>query len=288
MIKGPMRSKPLEMVLAEARELISDGAIELNLIGQDTSAYGQDLDYQDGLVGLLKELNQLQDLKWIRLLYAYPSTISDAIIEAMAECQRVVNYIDIPLQHINNRILKAMHRQVTSKQTEELIQQLRDRIPDIAIRTTFISGFPGETEAEFEELLDFVRRTKFSAVGVFPFSYEPETPSARLNDQLSDKIKQARADVIMEAQQQIAFQQAAQQVGKTFEVLIDEQTDDDCFVGRHAGQAPEVDAVTYVLSDSIQIGQVVQVRCQSSQGYDLIAKPTDDINQNVEQVDNLP
>ena len=163
-----------------------------------------------------------------------------------------------------------------------------NRIPDIAIRTTFISGFPGETEAEFEELLDFVRRTRFSAVGVFPFSYEPETPSARLNDQLSDKIKQARADAIMEVQQQIAFQQAAQQVGKTFEVLIDEQTDDDCFVARHAGQAPEVDAVTYLSGGHLQTGQVVQVLCQGSQGYDLIAKPTDDINQNVGQVNDLP
>ncbi|MHC4441756.1 MAG: 30S ribosomal protein S12 methylthiotransferase RimO [Planctomycetota bacterium] len=276
-IKGPMRSKPLQIVLEEARELIGDGALELNLIGQDTSAYGQDIGYTEGIAGLLGELNQLQEIKWIRLLYAYPSTITDQIIDQIAQCQRVVKYIDIPLQHINDRILKAMHRTVTRRQTEALIQKLRDRIPNINIRTTLIAGFPGETESEFEELLQFVRQTEFSALGVFPFSYEPETPSARLSGQLPDELKHARADAIMEIQQQIAFQQAAQQVGKTFQVLIDEQTDDQLFVGRHAGQAPDVDAVTYVSAANLQIGQCLQVRCQASQEYDLIAQPTDDI-----------
>ena len=171
-----------------------------------------------------------------------------------------------------------MHRSTSREQIETLIRKLRQRMPDVAIRTTFISGFPGETEAEFEELLDFVREAKFSAVGVFPFSYEPETPSARLSGQLSEEIKQARTEAIMQVQQQIAFEQAARQAGKTFEVLIDEKTNDHCFVGRHAGQAPEVDAVTYVQADGLQIGQCVLVRCQGSQGYDLITRPTDDIN----------
>src|SRR4029079_11348392 len=147
-IRGPMHCKPVEMIKAEARELISDGAVELNLIGQDTTSYGHDIDYRAGLAGLLRELNTIDGARWIRLLYVYPSDFTDEMIDAIAECDKVVKYIDIPLQHINDRILKAMHRRVTRAQTETLLQKLRDRIPGVAIRTTLISGFPGETQGE--------------------------------------------------------------------------------------------------------------------------------------------
>jgi len=276
-IRGSMHSKPPEIILAEASELIADGAVELNLIGQDTTSYGQDIGYKPGLAGLLRELNCLDGLRWIRLLYAYPSGFTDDMIEAVADCDRVVKYIDLPLQHISDRILKAMRRQVTRAETEMLLQKLRDRIPGIAIRTTLIAGFPGETEPEFDELLAFIREFRFAALGVFPFSPEVDTPAGRMKTQLPDDIKQARTNGIMEAQQAIAFEQAANQEGRFFEVLIDQEISDGQFVGRHAGQAPDVDAVTYVLSDGVRSGEFIQVVCEGSQDYDLIARPTDAI-----------
>ncbi len=276
-IRGPMHCKPPQAILAEARELIGDGAVELNLIGQDTTSYGEDIGYAAGLAGLLRELNALEGARWIRLLYVYPSVFTDAMIDAIAECEKVVKYIDIPLQHINDRMLKAMARRVTRKETETLLAKLRERIPGVTIRTTFISGFPGETQAEFEELLAFVRDFQFSAVGVFPYSLEPDTPAGRMKEQLSLEVKQARADAIMETQQQVAFAQAAAQAGRFLDVLIDAPAGKGRFSGRHAGQAPQVDAVTYVRGKHLQTGEFVRVLCQGSDGYDLIARPTDAI-----------
>lgn len=276
-IRGPMRSKPPHMVLAEARELIADGAVELNIIAQDTTAYGQDIGHRPGLAGLLRQLDRLDGVRWIRLLYAYPSVLSDEMIDAIAECEHVVKYVDIPLQHISDRILKTMRRRVTRAKTERLLDRLRERIPTIAIRTTFIAGFPGETEAEFQELLDFVRQMRFAAVGVFTYSREPDTPAGRMKNQLPEKVKKARADALMRAQQEIALADAASRKGEYFEVLIDERVSNARAVGRHCGQAPEVDAVTYVLSDRVRPGQFVRVRCEGSQGYDLLARPCDAI-----------
>jgi len=276
-IRGPMHSKPVPAILAEARELIADGAVELNLIGQDTTSYGRDIDYGPGLAGLLRELNRLDGVRWIRLLYAYPSALTDEMIEAIAECEKVVKYVDIPLQHINDRLLKAMHRRVTRFQTETLLEKLRDRIAGVAIRTTFISGFPGETDAEFQELLEFVRRTRFAAVGVFPFSAERDTAAGRMKGQLPAEVKKARADAIMEAQQEVAFELAGRQTGTLLEVLLDRAAGKGRYVGRHAGQAPEVDAVTYVTGKRLVPGEFVRVRCKRSAGYDLIARPTDAI-----------
>lgn len=276
-IRGPMHSKPPEAIVAEARELISDGVVELNLIGQDTTSYGQDIAYAAGLAGLLRELNALDGAKWVRLLYAYPSVFTDEMIDAIAAGEKLVKYIDIPLQHINDRVLKAMHRRVTRAQTEDLLGRLRDRIPGVTIRTTFISGFPGETQAEFEELLNFVRDFRFAAVGVFPYSLEPDTPAGRMKDQLPADVKEARANTIMEAQQQVAFELAAERKGTFFDVLIDAPAGKGRFVGRHAGQAPEVDAVTHVLGKGLKPGDLVRVLCEGSQEYDLIARPSDAI-----------
>lgn len=276
-IRGRMHGKPPAMVLAEARELISDGAFELNLIGQDTTSYGRDFGYEPGLAGLLRELNGLDGVGWLRLLYAYPSVFTDEMIGAIADSEHVADYVDIPLQHISDRVLKAMARGVTRADTERLLARIRDRIPGVAIRTTFISGFPGETEAEFQELLDFVKQAGFAAVGVFPYSLEPDTPAGRMRDQLPDTVRQERADAIMEAQQEVAFAQARARAGETFDVLIDEQVEPGRFIGRHAGQAPEVDSVTHVLGQGLEPGQVVRVRCESAEGYDLIARPADAI-----------
>ncbi len=276
-IRGPMHSKPLSAILDEARELIADGVLEINLIGQDTTSYGDDIGYEPGLAGLLKELNKIDGVRWIRLLYAYPSVFTDEMIDAIAECDKLVKYIDIPLQHINDRMLKAMARRVTRAQTERLLSKLRDRIPGVTIRTTFISGFPGETDTEFQELLDFVRDFRFAAVGVFPYSLEPDTPAGRMKDQLPQELKEARADAIMETQQAIAFETAAACKGRFFDVLLDQAMSKTRFAGRHGGQAPEVDALTYVQGKKLKTGQVVRVLCEGADGYDLLARPTDAI-----------
>jgi ribosomal protein S12 methylthiotransferase len=219
-IRGPMRSKPIEQILLEARELAADGAVELNLIGQDTTSYGTDIGYEAGLAGLLRTLNrELKDVHWLRLMYAYPSCFTDNMIDAIAECDRVVKYIDMPLQHINDQILAKMKRRVTRRQTEALLQKLRDRIPGIAIRTTFIAGSPDETDEQHQELVDFVRDFGFDMMGVFPYSQEPGTPMGRMSDQVPPEVKQQRVEELMLTQQQVAFAKAKSMVGKTIEVL---------------------------------------------------------------------
>jgi len=274
-IRGPMRSKPIPALLAEARELLADEVREINLIGQDTTAYGRDMGDGTTLADVLRALNELDGVRWIRLLYAYPSGLTDAIIEAIAECEHVVKYVDLPLQHINDRVLKAMGRGVTRAQTERLLDRLRRRIPEVAIRTTLLVGFPGETDQEFEELCRFVEAMRFAAVGVFAYSREPETPAGRRKDQLPEHVRRQRAETIMQIQQKVAFAEAARQIGRTFEVVVDRPLRPGQYVGRHRGQAPEVDGVCYVLADDVEVGRFIQARCIGSQGYDLIVRPED-------------
>lgn len=275
-IRGPMHCKTPQAILDEARELIADGVVELNLIGQDTTSYGEDIGYAPGLAGLLREVNALDGARWIRLMYAYPSVFTDAMIDALAECERVVKYVDIPLQHVTDRMLKAMGRRVTRKQTETLLRKLRDRVPGISIRTTLIAGFPGETEADFAELAAFVRDFGFDALGVFPYSLEADTPSGRMAGQLPEAVKKERADAIMAIQQEIAFARARERIGETFEVLVETPADrSGVRHARHAGQAPEVDSVTFVVGGTAAPGDLVRVRCDDTREYDLIARPTD-------------
>jgi ribosomal protein S12 methylthiotransferase len=295
-IRGPMHCKTPDQLVGECRELIADGARELILIGQDTTSYGDSLGYEPGLAGLLRTLDaECDGAKWLRLMYAYPSVFVDAMIDAIAECERVVKYIDLPLQHINDRVLRAMHRRVTRKQTEALLDKIRRRIPGAAIRTTFLVGFPGETEAEFAELLDFVRGFGFDAAGAFKFSAEPDTPAGRMKSQLDEAVKQERHERLMLTQQEIAFAAAKRRIGQSLEVLIDgslERRREDAsalvggkgrlrdrrvLVARHAGQAPEVDAVC-LLRDSgsktsrVESGQFIAVRCTGTDGYDLLVE----------------
>lgn len=272
-IRGPMHSKPLDEILAEARELIEDGAVEINLIGQDTTSYGKDLGEAAGLAGLLRAMNDLDGVHWMRLMYAYPTDFTDEMIDAIAECERVVKYIDMPLQHINDRILKAMHRRVTRKQTEALLDRLRDRINGVTIRTTLISGFPGETRAEHEELLAFVREARFEMLGVFPYSHEPGTPAHAMKKAPPSGIVGQRVDDLMLAQQEVAFENAAARVGDVFEVLIDDFGDEGFYPARHAGQAPDVDSIVHVEGGDHDPGDFVTVRCTGAQDYDLLARP---------------
>ena len=274
-IRGPMHCKPPEVVMAEARELVNDGAVEISLIGQDTTSYGLGNDRLDGgLAGLLRQLNVVDGLRWIRLMYAYPSVFTDEMIDAMAECERICKYVDLPLQHINDRVLKAMHRRVDRKTTEDLLGRIRERIPGVTLRTTLIAGFPGETEEEFEELVQFVRDFRFEALGVFAYSREPDTPAGRMKGQLPEAVKQQRVDQLMTVQQEIAFALADERVGSRLEVLIDEEVEPGVLLGRHRGQAPAVDSVTYVEECDASPGDFVSVRCTGRDTYDLVATPT--------------
>ncbi|MCG8409410.1 MAG: 30S ribosomal protein S12 methylthiotransferase RimO [Phycisphaerales bacterium] len=272
-IRGPMHCKSVDEIMAEARELVEDGAVEINLIGQDTTSYGQDIDYEPGLSGLLRTMNTLDGVEWLRLMYAYPSDFTDQMIDAIAECDRVAKYIDIPLQHINDRILKAMYRRVTRKQTETLLAKLRERIPGVSIRTTFISGFPGETDAEHRELRDFIRDFGFDMLGVFPYSNEPDTPAHRIQNHLPPTVIEERVEELMLTQQEVAFGKAASRKGEELRVMIDDFGDDGVYPARHGGQAPDVDSLVYVEGGEYDPGDFVTVRCTGSRDYDLIAQP---------------
>jgi ribosomal protein S12 methylthiotransferase len=274
-IRGPLHSKPPDELAAECRELIADGARELILIGQDTTSYGADLGYEPGLAGLLRKLDaECDGARWIRLMYVYPSVFTDAMIDAIADCARVVKYIDIPLQHINDRMLKAMARRVTRAKTEVLLEKLRKRIPGVAIRTTFIVGFPGETQAEFEELLAFVRGFGFDAAGAFKYSFEPETPAARMKNQVDAAVKAERYEQFMLAQQEVALAAARRRIGQTFDVVLDACGDDSRSHARHAGQAPEIDANCWLPHSRHAPGEFVSVRCVGTEGYDLLVRTT--------------
>jgi len=276
-IRGPMRSKPPDVVLEEARELIADGALELNLIAQDTTAYGRDLDYKPGLAGLLRKLNRLDGVVWIRLMYASPRFFDDAVIAAIAECERVVKYVDLPLQHVNDRVLRAMGRRTKRRDIETLLNRLRDRIPEIAVRTTLMVGFPGETDAAFRELVDFVRRFRFDALGVFAYSREPETPSARRPGQLPWNVKRRRYDALMRTQRTIAFAKADAMRHRHLNLLVERPGPDGRLVTRHAGQAPEVDSVVFVVDPPTRPGPFLRGVCVAREGYDLIARPVQGI-----------
>ena len=273
---GQMRSKPLEQILAEAKELAADGAVELNLIGQDTTSYGTDIGFAPGLAGLLRTLDrEMKDVHWLRLMYAYPSCFTDEMIKTLADCGRVVPYIDMPLQHINDEVLTKMRRRVTRKEIETLLAKLRKWIPGIAIRTTFIAGSPGETDAQHDELVKFVNDFGFEMMGVFPYSQEPGTPMGRMTDQIPDELKQQRVEELMLTQQQVAFAKSKAMVGQTIEALIDRvagRDEEDGFVARNKHQAPDIDSVTFVHGEGLHPGQLVSVKVTDYQAYDLVAE----------------
>ncbi len=275
-IRGLMRSKPIEQIVAEAKELAADGAVELNLIGQDTTSFGTDIGYTPGLAGLLRTLDrELSDVHWLRLMYAYPSCFTDEMIQTIADCSRIVPYIDMPLQHIDDEILTKMRRRVSRREIETLLNKLRKTVPNIAIRTTFIAGTPGETDAQHDELVKFVSDFGFEMMGVFPYSQEPGTPMARLPDQLSEAVKQSRVEELMLAQQKVAFAKSKQMVGQTIDVLIDRPAGrdaEDGFVARSIHQAPDIDSVTFVHGENLHPGQLVSVKVTDFQAYDLVAE----------------
>ncbi len=273
-MRGKHVTKPIEAVVAEARELAADGVRELNLVAQDMTYYGVDLYGRPRLAELLRELDDVDGIDWVRVLYNYPNYFTDELYETLASSRKVIPYLDMPLQHINDRMLKMMNRRHTRAETETIIARLRRDIPDLVLRTTFIVGFPGETEAEFEELLAYVREAKFERLGVFPYSFEPDTPAAKLPDQLSDEVKAERRDRVMAVQQEIAFAFNRSLVGKSLDVLIDSPAPDGqhLYVGRTYTDAPDVDGLTFVRGHDLEPGDLVACEIMDADGYDLIAR----------------
>jgi ribosomal protein S12 methylthiotransferase len=246
-IRGKSRSKPKEIVIAEAKDLVGSGAVELNIIGQDITIYGQDLNSGENLPDLLIDLAKIPRLTWIRLLYLYPTGITDRLIDTVASCKKIVHYFDIPIQHINPHILKLMRRPHSKDRICRLIEKLRTRLPDCVIRTTLIVGFPGETDARFDELLDFVKRARFDHLGCFTFYPEQGTPAARFPHQIPRRIKKQRFDEIMRAQQRIVFEKNRSRIGETLTCLIDSVNEKrKTATTRYFGQAPQIDPVCII------------------------------------------
>jgi ribosomal protein S12 methylthiotransferase len=268
LIKGTAVSRPLESILKEARVLRDSGVRELILIAQDTTDYGHDLGVKDGLAVLLEQLTDaVPDMDWIRIMYAYPGYVTDRLIEAMATRKQVLPYLDMPLQHAHPRTLYRMKRPSNMDWVHRTLEKMRAAMPGLAIRTTFIVGYPGETEEEFQALYDFVKETRFDRVGAFQFSFEPGTTSAPLGDPIPASVKQARYDRLMELQQTISLQVNQSCVGKTLDVLV-EGFDNGIAIGRSYRDAPEIDGMVLV-EGKARVGDIVPVRISGAMTYDL-------------------
>ncbi|HVV99671.1 MAG TPA: 30S ribosomal protein S12 methylthiotransferase RimO [Planctomycetaceae bacterium] len=275
-MRGKHITKPMEMVVAEAKELVGDGVRELNIVAQDTTYYGLDLYGEVRLAQLLRELEQVDGLDWIRLLYLYPVHFSDELIDVIANSQKIIPYLDMPLQHINDTMLKRMQRRVNRAQTEQLVNKLRERIPNLVLRTTFITGFPGETDAQFEELRDFVVEAQFQRMGAFTYSLEPDTPAVKLEGHLPEDVKEARRDELMRVQQQIAFDFGDSLVGYELDVLIDSPVEEGVWLGRTYADAPEIDGNVIVTGEGLNVGDMVPVVIEARQDYDLLGSHVGD------------
>lgn len=271
-IRGRHRSRKIESVVEEARHLISRGVKEINLIGQDTTLYGIDVYGRAGLPELLKRLATLKGARWLRLMYAHPAHLSGDLISVISEEEHICKYIDLPIQHISDRILKAMRRGTSRRAIEGLLAELRGRIPGIAVRTSVIVGFPGETESEFVELLDFVKVARFSRLGAFVYSEEEGTPSADAKGKIPEKEKLARWNEIMKVQQRISDEDNRRFIGKELEVLVEEKggSERDIYLGRSYMDAPEIDGLVYIRGSGIKVGDFVNARITDTLEYDLV------------------
>ena len=273
-IRGNYRSVPMERLIKEAKGLAENGVKELILVAQETTLYGKDLYGEKSLHRLLKELCRISGIRWIRILYCYPEEIDDNLIQVMKEEPKICHYVDLPIQHANTDILKRMGRRTSKEQLEEIIGKLRREIPDIAIRTTLITGFPGETEEQHQELVDFVDEMEFDRLGVFTYSPEEDTPAAEMEGQIPEEVKEDRQAEIMELQQEIAFEQAEDMVGKEVLVMIEGKVaDENAYVGRTYKDAPNVDGLIFVnTEEELMSGDFARVKVTGAAEYDLIGE----------------
>ena len=273
-IRGNMRSRSMENVIEEAKQLAESGVKELILIAQDTTSYGLDLYGELKLPELLNELCKIDSIEWIRLLYCYPDRITDELIETMKKQDKVVNYIDLPLQHADDKILKAMNRRGDQAMIRNVIEKLRTEIPDVVIRTTFIVGFPGEGEDEFENLAVFVNEIEFDRLGVFTFSAQEGTPAYDMEDQVEEDVKTRRGEIIMQDQYSIMEEKNSEKIGKTYKVIVEDYDGySDSYTGRTYMDAPEIDGIVRFTSDrDLDIGDFVEVEIFDVEDYDLIGE----------------
>ena len=271
-IRGRFRSKPQKHILAEACELVEAGVVELNVIAQDTAYYGRDFKIKNGLASLITEIEKIDRLKWLRLMYLYPAGFNQHLIETIAESQKIVHYFDIPIQHISDKILTDMKRPDSKEQIIKLIENLRKAIPDIVLRTTLIVGFPGETDSQFTELLEFIEWARFDALGCFQYYPETGTPAALMPNQIPDNIKQQRVRDLMLTQQEIAFEKNAQRIGTELTCLIDSAISKNSAKGRFYGQAPEIDGICIIKNCSAPPGSFIQAKVTDSKQYDLLVE----------------
>jgi ribosomal protein S12 methylthiotransferase len=277
-LRGEYRSRTRESIVAEARTMAARGVKELLLISQDTTFYGIDRQERGALAALLRELNTIDGLEWIRLLYLYPTTITDDVLAAMAECEKVCRYVDLPLQHASAEVLKRMRRPGNRKTYDALLSRIRERVPGVTLRTTFIVGFPGESDAEFAELEAFVEDTRFDHVGVFTYSHEEGTRAYVVDDDVAAATKRKRRDAIMKRQQRIVAARQESLIGTDVRVLVDGPSPEHELVvqGRLEGQAPEIDPVVYLTDcdpSAHGAGDLITARLVAARGYDLVASP---------------
>ena len=275
-LRGKLRSRTIPSLVTEASALVDSGVVELNLVSQDSTAFGRDLGDGTNLGGLVRALAGIDGLRWLRLHYLYPHGVPDSLLRAMAEEEKVCRYVDIPLQHASGPMLKAMRRGVTRAGQERILDRIRRAVPDVAVRTTFIVGFPGETDQDFAELMDFVKEQRFERVGVFTYCQEDGTPAAELDGQVPDKIKLQRQRALMAAQAKISRARLKALVGSTLPVLVDgpDPQNAGVLVGRLPTQAPEVDGAVFLdgAPEEVTAGQIRQVRITRSSDYDLAGR----------------
>ena len=273
-LRGNYRSVPMEKLLAEAKDLADQGVNELILVAQETTVYGKDLYGEKSLHKLLRELCKISGIQWIRILYCYPEEIYDELIQTIKEENKVCHYLDLPIQHASDAVLKRMGRRTSKAQLVEIIEKLRKEIPDISLRTTLITGFPGETQEQHEELKDFVDEMEFDRLGVFTYSPEEDTPAATMTEQIPEEVKEDRQAELMELQQEIAFDLAEDMVGREVLVMIEGKVaDENAYVGRTYKDAPNVDGLIFINTDEeLMSGDFARVRVTGALEYDLIGE----------------
>ena len=277
-LRGKFRSVPMERLLTQAREMAEEGVKELILVAQETTVYGTDIYGKKSLHILLKELCKISGIRWIRVLYCYPEEIYDELIQTMKEEKKICHYLDLPIQHASDRILKRMGRRTTRAELEDIVNKLRGEIPDIVLRTTLITGFPGETEEDHEELMEFVDEMEFDRLGVFTYSPEEDTPAAGMPDQIPEEIKEERRDEIMELQQEISYDKGTDRIGQELLVMIEGKVaDESAYIGRTYGDAPKVDGYIFVQTgELLMTGDFAKVRVTGALEYDLIGVLADE------------
>lgn len=276
-LRGPYRSRPLDALVAEAERLVARGVKEINVISQDITRYGSDLEDGSTLETLIRRLAAIEGLRWIRLLYAYPDGITDSLIELIRDEPKVCKYLDIPIQHISDPVLKAMKRRSSEQQIRDLIAKLRSRVPGIALRTSLIVGFPGETFEDFSILMQFVEQTHFDRLGVFCYSREEGTPAAGLPEQVSERVKRERYRKLMRAQARLSFRRNRALIGQTEQVIVEGYSEETELLlkGRSSRQAPDIDGQVYITAGAADVGDIVTLRITDSSDYDLIGEIVD-------------